>query len=77
MPITDKEGNKLPQDRINKKVFARNVRERRMMSTVMQGGMNPAYCDMCGFRVRSMNHESGEHHQRAPKVIEAKRKENL
>lgn len=73
MAITDEDGNKLPQTRTNKKVFSRNVRERRIQSVVMQGGMNPAFCDMCGFRVRTINHESGQHHQSAPKVIEANR----
>ena len=77
MAITDEHGSKLPQARISKKVFACNMRERRMMSVVMQGGMNPAFCNMCGFRVRSLNHESGRHHQSAPKVIEAKRKAAL
>jgi len=71
MANTDEHGNKLPQPRIKKKDFSQMLRERRMASVVMQGGMNPAFCDMCGYRVRSLNHKSGRHHQSAPKVIEA------
>ena len=73
MANTDERGNKLPQSRIRKKDFSQMLRERRMQSVVMQGGMNPAFCDMCGFRVRTVNHENGRHHQTAPKVIEANR----
>lgn len=77
MATTDEHGSKLPQSQIKKKDFSRMLRERRMQSVVMQGGMNPAFCNMCGYRVRSLNHESGSHHQQAPKVIEAKRKAAL
>jgi len=74
MANTDEHGCKLPQPRIKKKDMSRMLREFRMQSVVMQGGMNPAFCVMCGYRVRSLNHESGRHHQSAPKVIEANRK---
>lgn len=66
MEITDADGNKLPQPRINKKVFAKNMRERR----VMKGkDINPAHCNLCGFRVRSVNHMEGRHHFNAPKQV--------
>ena len=68
MAITDEYGNKLPQPRIKKKAASQMKRERRMLQN------KPAFCDMCGYKVRSLNHESGKHHQTAPKVIEAKRK---
>ena len=73
MANTDQYGNKLPQPRIRKRDASQMKRERRMQSVIMQGGMNPAFCDMCGYRVRSLGHESGRHHQTAPKVIEANR----
>ncbi len=63
MAITDELGNKLPQPRIHKKVFTKNVRERR----VMKGkDINPRHCNMCGFRVRSVNHMEGKHHSSKP-----------
>lgn len=68
MANTDEHGNKLPQSRIRKKDASRMKRERRMLQN------KPAFCDMCGYKVRSLNHESGRHHQTAPKVIEANRK---
>lgn len=67
MAITDKQGNKLPQVRVKKKVFAKNVRERRIMKGQ---DLNPAYCNLCGFRVRSVNHTKGKHHiNNAPKKV--------
>jgi len=66
MAITDEHGNKLPQPRILKKDFSRMMRDYRMQRI--------NFCDMCGYKVRSLNHESGKHHQSAPKVIEANRK---
>ena len=72
MANTDEHGNKIPQTRIKKKDFSYMLRERRMQS-VVDGRLNPAFCNMCGFRVRSLNHKSGRHHQTAPKVIEVNR----
>ena len=71
MAITDKQGNKLPQARIKKKDFSRMMREYRMQQKSCK------YCDMCGYKIRGVYHESGKHHQSAPKVIEAKRKEAI
>lgn len=68
MANTDEHGNKLPQPRILKKDASCMKREHRMLQN------KSAFCDMCGYRVRSLNHESGRHHQSAPKVIEANRK---
>ena len=68
MATTDERGNKLPQPQIKKKDFSRMLREYRMQYKSCK------HCDMCGYRVRSLNHESGRHHQSAPKVIEANRK---
>jgi len=68
MATTDEHGNKLPQPRILKKDFSQMLRERRMLQN------KPAFCDMCGFKVRTANHENGRHHQTAPKVVEANRK---
>lgn len=67
MANTDEHGNKIPQPKIKKKDFSRMLREFRMQEN------KPAFCDMCGFRVRTTNHENGRHHQSAPKVIEANR----
>lgn len=69
MANTDEHGNKIPQPRIKKKDFSRMLRERRM-----QDWHNTDFCKMCGYKVRTLNHESGRHHQSAPKVIEANRK---
>lgn len=69
MAITDEHGNKLPQSRIKKKDQSRMNREFRMQNKSCK------YCDMCGFRKRSINHEFGNHHQLAPKVIAAKLKQ--
>lgn len=64
MAITDGQGNKLPQVRIKKKDFSRNMRERRIMAkTASQFEPNPKHCGTCGYRVRSLNHESGTHHK--------------
>ena len=68
MAITDEHGNKLPQPRILKKDFSRMIRDYRMQYKSCK------HCDMCGYRVRSLEHESGRHHQSALKVIEANRK---
>ena len=68
MANTDANGNKLPQPRIRKRDASRMKRERRIMQN------KPAFCGMCGYRVRKPEHESGRHHQTAPKVIEANRK---
>lgn len=66
MAITDKQGNKLPQIRINKKVFAKNVRERRIMAkTASQFKPNYKHCGICGFKIRGVNHEFGKHHKNA------------
>ena len=60
MANTDEHGNKLPQPRIRKRDASRMKRERR----IMQGKkINPAFCDKCGFRVRSVNHMDGAHHR--------------
>lgn len=67
MANTDEHGNKLSQPQIKKKDFSQMIRERRMLRS------RPAFCDMCGFKVRSVNHANGRHHQTAPKVIEANR----
>ena len=79
MAITDEKGNKLPQSRIKKKDASRMIRERRMLRGTTPGVLkkspvNLAFCNMCGFRVRKPEHESGRHHQTAPKVIEVNRK---
>ena len=63
MAITDANGNKLPQAQINKKVFAKNVRERRIMKGQ---DINPVHCNMCGFRVRGKGHKDGRHHSLKP-----------
>lgn len=63
--ITDEKGNKLPQPRIKKTVQSKTVRLRRMN----REKINPAFCKECGYRVRSVNHVDGEHHQKG-KVIE-------
>ncbi len=63
MAITDANGNKLPQPQIHKKVFAKNMRERR----VMKGkDINLRHCNMCGFCIRSVNHTKGRHHSSKP-----------
>ncbi len=69
MAITDANGNKLPQPRIHKKVFAKNVRERRVMKQKQATSEHPAnlkHCSECGFRVRSVNHMEGKHHSSKP-----------
>lgn len=71
MPNTDEHGNKLSQPRIRKKDASQMKRERRMLDK------NCTHCNMCGFKVRTTNHEFGSHHQSAPKVIEAKRQAQL
>ena len=68
MANIDEHGNKLPQPRIKKKDFSRMLRDYRMQDKSCK------HCDMCGFKVRTVNHENGRHHQTAPKVIEANRK---
>ena len=69
MAITDANGNKLPQPRIHKKVFAKNVRERRVMKqkqATLRHPANPKHCSECGFRIRSKNHVKGGHHSLKP-----------
>ena len=52
-------GDKVAQTKISKMVHSANVREKR----IMQGqDINPAFCDICGFRVRSEGHLEGAHH---------------
>ena len=44
---------------MNKKEKSKSIREKR----IMQGKkINPAFCNICGFRVRSINHLEGTHH---------------
>ena len=76
MANIDEHGNKIGQIRINKEIVSRTRREQRTALVVMQSGMNLKYCNMCGYRKRGINHESGSHHQQAPKVI-AKRLADL
>jgi len=52
-------GSKVAQTKISKKDKSRNRRERR----IQQGqNINPAFCNICGFRVRGENHLTGSHH---------------
>lgn len=60
MSITDDRGNKLSQSQVSKKEQSRRKRERRITKGQY---MNPAFCNICGYRIRSLNHESGTHHQ--------------
>ena len=47
------------QKRISKKVHSANIRQKRIM---MGSKINPAFCNECGFRIRSENHLEGAHH---------------
>jgi hypothetical protein len=62
--ITDERGNKLPQPRINKKDKSRN--ERMLAATKSaqdnEHGIRNDHCPQCGFRVRSVGHFEGKHH---------------
>ena len=53
-------GSKQAQVKMSKPATSRAFRNLR----VMQGqDINPAFCNECGFRVRSENHLEGEHHK--------------
>ena len=51
----EKEAN----SKVSKKAHSANIREKRIM---MGQDINPAFCNICGFRVRSENHLEGAHH---------------
>jgi hypothetical protein len=67
--ITDDKGNKIPQPRVGKREFAKNVRSARVglisdLSKTDAGKekINKNICDECGFRIRSEGHLEGPHH---------------
>lgn len=66
MANTDNTGSKLPQPRTPKKIFAKNIRQKRLFKIENK---NPAFCDVCGFRVGGVNHLEGEHHQQAERKL--------
>lgn len=71
MAITDEHGNKIPQPRIGKKEFSQIIRNRRVQLLRNNAkNSNAKYCDICGFSVRSVNHETGKHHTQAANKIE-------
>lgn len=66
MAIIDEHGNKISQPQVSKKDKSQMKREVRIMQREL---MNPSFCDRCGFRVRSLNHQLGRHH-----VLEVERR---
>jgi len=62
MAHTDKEGNKLPQQKIHKTVFAKNCRIKRAQAKRVEPDFaNGKYCPDCGFRKRGADHANGMH----------------
>lgn len=58
---TNKEGNKLPEPKIKKAIKSLNIRQKRISAIKP----NVSFCDECGFRSRTANHNQGTHHKNA------------
>ena len=59
MANTDEHGNKVAQKKEKKSIVSRQIRERRIMSSSIR---SQKICGVCGYKIRSKNHEQGGHH---------------
>ena len=60
---TDGQGNKIAEKKISKQIQSVNIRRHR--SGISNNNRNLAFCNECGFRIRSRDHAKGSHHRMA------------